>query len=1275
MVLTFLQNEMSAGSGDREKQRIEQYLTDLDRPWWFKTAREIRESDEAKVRDYKEDIDTLLVFGALFSAVITALVIESYKNLSQDPSELTAQILLHVSQQLSSYHVNGQFSNSTISSFSLPTFIPSKSMIIVNMMWFGSLTISLMATSYGMLVKQWLREYLANRDASPLARLRIRCFRYPALAKWKVFEIVAILPLLLQLALGLFFVGLCYFASSIHPAIQWTVIPLVVIWASLFISATFAPIVSASCPYKTTFLKDVLAQLRRTKLMMFQKVAHTSANIPTVVESVEEDAIAKNDITDFDVLAQVDATQADDGLISPALVDLGRQHPGPGLISFIFTILGHRDPTITPANIDNLLNIQRLSKPLLQAVYTAITEALRVEYRKAIVSSGGQLVKWDGWVQDSFRLLLLMSHPTPQSNETLGNCLTISDPDALDGLMDPVMDSNGWSEEHKTMFVKAVVQLINPSSMDPADLRPLKLSNLSAQSTKYALTLFESSIFPEGINTPSTQAWDQEVRFGFRGVFGEIQHHAPRDLCERIRTSFDIDEVVGHLLSTTSDSETRMHGPYDLCVIAYSFRIIQIYHKIPKTFDLSFLSKRCWSILCRLFMNVLKVELMKKTEGLQDGSTWDGSVFDAIYAMLSTVQYPPGMDCIELIASFFRLDPETLSNNLMEHFSKSGSPPSIAVSTILRLLVKLDIAQEDPWSTKLKISTTFSQPDMFANIAAKCLAALQESNPPDDPEMLRSASWAIHILLSCVEVSGTFSDSTISAIDNLTQSHAYFIVRAFPQKWKDQQPQVGRLWNTIRLLSPSRQLLFIMQLWPKLDYYNGAIPSELLRRYATDQNQTTTEVFLHTLPQFSTNKKIITNFVARHIDYSRTLDDAARRECVNELQPFLESNATWSSVLQTTASLIWIRDPGWPEWMKEFILKEFTELRDASELSDTLKRCLCNNPTELVALLASHDIECLDRLPNDALTYREVIGQPLKSMFPTLTKHPEPLSLEKAEGCLMRLFVNAKVNNLAWTFSTYPCFLNGDPSPRYACVSIILRILQYHLSSKNIQIPQRDIRSPLDLSQLEKEVWDDVSAAAAEVLNRDDFYHDGMEGRKTYNIARTDAIMVLLADSPHSLSNDLSYQVLHQESFFRWEDNPSIQMDTRQELEKRRQSRIEEGRRLGYPDPESSAGTKDGDEDDISQDTNELSEVDSEEHHDSSVESDGDAQEDQAISGSGSPHEDMNNAGLEEDGVEVKFDDSEGERANASVKKHETPDDGSESQERERDDREGGATS
>ncbi|KAI0078007.1 hypothetical protein K474DRAFT_1594948 [Panus rudis PR-1116 ss-1] len=212
-----------------------------------------------KKRDYKEDIDTLLVFGGLFSAVMTAFLIESYKNLQGDPDEALQRVLLHISMQLGSFTVGQGFANSTIplippASHFKPPLIARR----VNVMWFASLIIALMAASYGMLIKQWLREYLAGEETSPQARVRIRCFRFPALQTWKVFEIVAILPLLLQLSLGLFLLGLCFFTSSIHPSIGFTCIPLVALWITLLFSSTMAPILGPRCPYKTTFLKNAI---------------------------------------------------------------------------------------------------------------------------------------------------------------------------------------------------------------------------------------------------------------------------------------------------------------------------------------------------------------------------------------------------------------------------------------------------------------------------------------------------------------------------------------------------------------------------------------------------------------------------------------------------------------------------------------------------------------------------------------------------------------------------------------------------------------------------------------------------------------------------------------------------------------------------------------------------------------------------------------------------------------------------------------------------------
>ncbi|KAI0691122.1 hypothetical protein BC835DRAFT_1249854, partial [Cytidiella melzeri] len=56
--------------------------------------------DERKIKDYKEDIDTFLVFAGLFSAVLTAFLVESYQGLQQDPMEVMVALMQQVLSKL-----------------------------------------------------------------------------------------------------------------------------------------------------------------------------------------------------------------------------------------------------------------------------------------------------------------------------------------------------------------------------------------------------------------------------------------------------------------------------------------------------------------------------------------------------------------------------------------------------------------------------------------------------------------------------------------------------------------------------------------------------------------------------------------------------------------------------------------------------------------------------------------------------------------------------------------------------------------------------------------------------------------------------------------------------------------------------------------------------------------------------------------------------------------------------------------------------------------------
>ncbi|KIP01189.1 hypothetical protein PHLGIDRAFT_80886, partial [Phlebiopsis gigantea 11061_1 CR5-6] len=178
--------------------------------------------DNKKIKGCKDDIDTLLVFvrpshclpaaiqgfltAGLFSAVLSAFLVESYKQLQPDnSSEIVALLRQSLTQ---SYAVSPPFINSTLVINTVPAFEAPMSAVHVNALWFASLICSLATASIAMFVKQWLREYGKMSYVSPRDQLCAWQYRFLALDDWRVFDIAAALPLLLHVSLGLFFAGL-----------------------------------------------------------------------------------------------------------------------------------------------------------------------------------------------------------------------------------------------------------------------------------------------------------------------------------------------------------------------------------------------------------------------------------------------------------------------------------------------------------------------------------------------------------------------------------------------------------------------------------------------------------------------------------------------------------------------------------------------------------------------------------------------------------------------------------------------------------------------------------------------------------------------------------------------------------------------------------------------------------------------------------------------------------------------------------------------------------
>lgn len=198
---------------------------------------------------------------------------EAYKLLQRDSSDTTAQVLIQISQQLSSIAANLGGLNATYIPPPLPTspFTPEQSSVWLNGLWFVALILSLVTASLGMLVKQWLREYLNYPDMRPEEERRVRLFRIRGLRKFRVSEIAAFLPLLLQMSLILFFAGLALFTRSVHATIGWVITGFVIVWGVLLAGTIALPWFSSSCPYKTPFLKPITARSKRLLNNLYEK--------------------------------------------------------------------------------------------------------------------------------------------------------------------------------------------------------------------------------------------------------------------------------------------------------------------------------------------------------------------------------------------------------------------------------------------------------------------------------------------------------------------------------------------------------------------------------------------------------------------------------------------------------------------------------------------------------------------------------------------------------------------------------------------------------------------------------------------------------------------------------------------------------------------------------------------------------------------------------------------------------------------------------------------
>ncbi|KAK1231354.1 hypothetical protein PQX77_005535 [Marasmius sp. AFHP31] len=200
---------------------------------WEEVMKRVEEIDGGMEKGWKEDIDTLLVFAGLFSAVVTAFTIESYQWLSEDPADQNIAILTQISAQLNDRNATH---------FEPTPFTPSPSVVRINTFWFLSLILALVDALFGLMCKQWLREYRRTTNTrSPEQWLSLRCFRSECFERWHVPSFLAALPIILEVALFFFFAGLLELLWTKHRVPFAFAVIIIGFAVTFYIATTLLP--------------------------------------------------------------------------------------------------------------------------------------------------------------------------------------------------------------------------------------------------------------------------------------------------------------------------------------------------------------------------------------------------------------------------------------------------------------------------------------------------------------------------------------------------------------------------------------------------------------------------------------------------------------------------------------------------------------------------------------------------------------------------------------------------------------------------------------------------------------------------------------------------------------------------------------------------------------------------------------------------------------------------------------------------------------------------
>lgn len=191
----------------------------------------------------------------MFSAILTAFLIESKELLQQDNSDISISLLLKIvqsQQRMEEGEVLRGLPPADIPPFSVPV-----SARWINGLWFTALAMSLSAALVGLLAKEWLTAFTTSRPRPAHTYSVLRQSRLEGLAHWRALHIINLLPSLLHVALLLFSLGLVIYLWTLDKGIAGVVMGITGTTLFFYVATSILGAVNEFCPFVTQVSKYI----------------------------------------------------------------------------------------------------------------------------------------------------------------------------------------------------------------------------------------------------------------------------------------------------------------------------------------------------------------------------------------------------------------------------------------------------------------------------------------------------------------------------------------------------------------------------------------------------------------------------------------------------------------------------------------------------------------------------------------------------------------------------------------------------------------------------------------------------------------------------------------------------------------------------------------------------------------------------------------------------------------------------------------------------------